>query len=409
MIISEPDLRLADPFLDQERLKAGEKWYGELQRELDLSEIFFFLISFNSLNSDFCVKNELAVAVSRKKHIIPVLLQDAGEWRGFPAGTDGEGNDRQLGSFGVLPKDDRFDLRPVDRFGKRSEAWSSVTRSVVAALRGQQGTRSVDRPRTDSQQLTGLSAPALLPYLCDRSDPITRFVEKQRLQGERALLLLLKGIPDDKACKFWERLVFEYLPNEAGSQGVPTGPIRPLVDLPSPEYVVENPADTERLVLRSLLTSLVKARLSTRDPVVADLEHALQGSAGLVPLYATLDPCSRARKERRVRALVDCIEKCASTPALGHLAVCIAVERPDMLGMSLAEQWEIQGHKNTLVIELGPLPQVSSFDVRDWHLRRQIEERYGVYEEQIMNAVGDKPLRMAAFRDRVAPLLHINR
>jgi hypothetical protein len=61
-----------DPWVDNRKLIAGQKWKDEIQRALDSAKIGLCLVSMNFLNSDFIMKHEL-----------PELLKSA-EAKGTP-------------------------------------------------------------------------------------------------------------------------------------------------------------------------------------------------------------------------------------------------------------------------------------------------------------------------------------
>jgi hypothetical protein len=109
-----------------------------------------------------------------------------------------------------------------------------------------------------------------------------------------------------------------------------------------------------------------------------------------------------------VTALEQYLEQCA--PGIpSRLAVCLSIEQSDLFGRRLLDDWKLGALKNTLVVEVGPLPLVEWLDVREWHQVRQIEDKFGVSEDQLEQVVGTDPQRMASFRERVAPLLGLNR
>jgi hypothetical protein len=57
-----------------DNLHGGEEWWAEIVKEIAACEHFIFLMSGDSLESDWCQK-ELAEAQQRYKHIIPVLVR----------------------------------------------------------------------------------------------------------------------------------------------------------------------------------------------------------------------------------------------------------------------------------------------------------------------------------------------
>ena len=66
-----------DVFLD-ERFYAGEDWWEIILQRLEWCDVFVYLISNNSLRSQYC-KSELEIALKWKKAIMPVLLDKEAE------------------------------------------------------------------------------------------------------------------------------------------------------------------------------------------------------------------------------------------------------------------------------------------------------------------------------------------
>jgi hypothetical protein len=56
------------------RLHAGQDWWNTIQERLDWCEGFIYLLSPESVESEYCQK-EFAIAVESGKHIFPVLIQ----------------------------------------------------------------------------------------------------------------------------------------------------------------------------------------------------------------------------------------------------------------------------------------------------------------------------------------------
>ena len=56
------------------RIHAGQQWWDEIQRRLEWCDGFIYLLSPDSVASEYCQK-EFALALSMGKHIFPVLIQ----------------------------------------------------------------------------------------------------------------------------------------------------------------------------------------------------------------------------------------------------------------------------------------------------------------------------------------------
>lgn len=66
------NLDVHDVWYDQ-RLYAGQAWWQEILRRLDWCECFIFLLSPESVNSEYCIK-ELDIALRLNRAVIPVLI-----------------------------------------------------------------------------------------------------------------------------------------------------------------------------------------------------------------------------------------------------------------------------------------------------------------------------------------------
>ncbi|HYO87484.1 MAG TPA: toll/interleukin-1 receptor domain-containing protein, partial [Candidatus Limnocylindrales bacterium] len=62
-----------DVWLD-ERLYAGQRWWEEIRRRLDWCEGFVYLLSPESVTSEYCLR-ELKLALDMRKYIFPVLIR----------------------------------------------------------------------------------------------------------------------------------------------------------------------------------------------------------------------------------------------------------------------------------------------------------------------------------------------
>ena len=67
-------LDVHETWYDQ-RLYAGQNWWKEILRRLDWCESFVYLLSSDSVSSEYCRK-EFELAQSLGKHIVPVLIRE---------------------------------------------------------------------------------------------------------------------------------------------------------------------------------------------------------------------------------------------------------------------------------------------------------------------------------------------
>ncbi|NDJ63328.1 MAG: toll/interleukin-1 receptor domain-containing protein [Chloroflexi bacterium] len=67
-----------DIWYDSAKLVGGDDWWAEIVRQIEACDHFIFLISRESLESEWCQK-ELSEARERNKHIIPVRIRDGAQ------------------------------------------------------------------------------------------------------------------------------------------------------------------------------------------------------------------------------------------------------------------------------------------------------------------------------------------
>ena len=65
-----------DTWVDWKSIPKGEKWLEEIYRGIEEAEAFLFLISPDSVNSQYCNK-EIVQAVRNGKRILPIVLRKA--------------------------------------------------------------------------------------------------------------------------------------------------------------------------------------------------------------------------------------------------------------------------------------------------------------------------------------------
>ena len=105
-------------------LNAGEQWEPRILQELENADAVLVQLSPDFLASDFCVLNELATAIRRKKNgeteLIAYVLRECG-WKQ----VDG------LGQFQMLPRE----LKPLRSWRDRDQYWRAVAEGIEQSLR----------------------------------------------------------------------------------------------------------------------------------------------------------------------------------------------------------------------------------------------------------------------------------
>ncbi|MEP7292196.1 MAG: SUMF1/EgtB/PvdO family nonheme iron enzyme [Chloroflexota bacterium] len=88
-------LDMHDVWYDQ-RLHIGQKWWDQITYRLDWCDGFVYLLSPDSVASEYC-RNEVSLAISKDKKILPVLIQSGTkvppelaqyQWADFSSGLD---------------------------------------------------------------------------------------------------------------------------------------------------------------------------------------------------------------------------------------------------------------------------------------------------------------------------------
>lgn len=65
-----------EPWIDWKNIPKGETFEGEIQQGIQKAEIFLFLVSPDSVQSDWC-NREIAHAINNGKRILPIVIRDA--------------------------------------------------------------------------------------------------------------------------------------------------------------------------------------------------------------------------------------------------------------------------------------------------------------------------------------------
>lgn len=130
-LVSEGTL---DIFYDR-LLAPGTKWIDELMDRLTEASIVLFLVSPDSLSSEY-IERELHSALSHQesKRIIPVLLRPC-DWFSSP-----------LSKFTALPRD----AKPVTTWKNRNEAFDDVAQGIRAVIESLRGDKDDSRPSSHS-------------------------------------------------------------------------------------------------------------------------------------------------------------------------------------------------------------------------------------------------------------------
>lgn len=387
-------------FLDAGRLQPGEKWGAAIADALDRASLFVFLMSKNSLLSDFCMDHELACAVRTGIRVVPVLLSSC-DWTGLPLPEDPDGE--RISALGVLPKDGDFNLVAVDAWGKVDDAWTAVVKALGALLR-EPPPRRLPLPSA-ARPPAARHVPPLLPYLCNQKSLVDGFdyqLRQRQRQPGRALLVLVKGILADEPKQFWNRLRDEHLARSGGSLHC-----LPEADLDWPR-VHDRLRDADYVstqVVMKLSRAITGNQFEIDD--AAQLAAHLAALPGVRPLVADFPPEPAKALKTTLVALLDLLETCPPGADLSRLVlVVLAIDAPDLVQGQLVRQWKLQGYQRCQLVELDALAELTPADAAEWHADCRIENDWRVDRASVLGLFGAVGrLRAGPFADGVRPLL----
>ena len=104
-------------FWDDNEIRPGDEWHKKISKNLNASDILFYLVSAASLASENC-NRELAEALSAKIRVIPIILERC-DWL-----------NHQLSDIQVLPAEGK----PINEWFPDSRGWQNVVESIQEAI-----------------------------------------------------------------------------------------------------------------------------------------------------------------------------------------------------------------------------------------------------------------------------------
>jgi hypothetical protein len=418
----QPELGLSPEriFFDRDSLMAGDGWNDRIFSEIQRTDVFLLLVSFNSLTSPFCIKQELAAAVSLGVQVIvPVLLSEC-TWSGHL--VDAAGSGRTLGSFDAVPKDGNGNHVPIksplwpDRETALTRTMQQIARRLarVAVPGAAADTQSPPAPHTPERAPAGAVArpvqrrglPPFLPYLCNQDSAVGDFnAGIGGWDAAQSLLVLVKGIWDDDTEGFLGRLCAKNLRDFCDVQKTLLLEPRPLG---LPQAIeggrLRKPVPLANEVRAALSQALFDNVYRIRSPGdIADALHALQG---VQPLLATLPVQADEGSIATLRALLDLIEDVPLRTPLDRLVIAVQVSAPELVDESaLRKRFKLERRRRVQVVELAPMQPLDREDVRLWHSNFRLSDR--VDQPRLLEHVfgGQTQLRMRPFDRSVRGLL----
>lgn len=395
-----------DIFFDRDQLRAGEDWGESIQAALESAGAFIFLVSPNSLTSNFCVDRELKDAVLRGIPVIPVILCDC-PWEEQPLPGDPQG--RSIGKLGALPKDENFSLRPVRKWNDPATAWNSVVCQIADALRTPAADASIGGASriVPVARSTASAVPPLLPYACNQYLARASFDRGVVGWSRTALLVFIKGRLDDRLPRFWDRLRDKTLAEFVLSRRKTRVLSQRALKWPSAWDGNRVTRDMALDVCCALSEALEHNRYAISD--CAGLASALTRQAEILPLMATLPDEPLKALSSTLRALLKLIESCPEGAPVDQLTIAFLVESEPLIAeKNLVKALQLTGFQRTHIVELAPLEALTQEDVRVWYRDEQLEKFCSHDEQALVDLVfagHTEPIRFASFEASLKPLL----
>ncbi len=125
-------------FFDDARLGTEPVWRPAIEKALDECWLLIFLVSPDSILSDFCMTKEIPRALLRGARVVTVVLRPSPDWHGIEVSDPASGRVLgELGEFhtGGLPKAGG-NTKAVSDWGSEDDAWAKTCEGILAFLRG---------------------------------------------------------------------------------------------------------------------------------------------------------------------------------------------------------------------------------------------------------------------------------
>jgi hypothetical protein len=177
-------------------IKPGTSWSGEINHNLEISDIILALISASFFASDYCYEKELQMALERHKYgrsiLIPIIVRPC-DWTDSP-----------LGKIQALPTD----AIPVNTWPNEDAAWTIIVQGIKKATGILKEQKQKFRETIPDQFRNFVSERDSL--LCMEDSEVTRNIK--RLEKKEPYLwkeLSKYRIVANKYVKFYERILYD--------------------------------------------------------------------------------------------------------------------------------------------------------------------------------------------------------
>lgn len=392
------------------QIVAGQEWATQIDEALNEAQIILLLISSSFINSDYCYAKEMLRAIERHEAkdsiVIPIILRDC-DWQGAP-----------FSKLQALPKN----AKPIKSWPDRDEAWTDVARGIRRAVEefarvtqfpsGPTSTipdETEPLPQFDSQHaITDLKAsnkfvkppdvtklPALLPYLCDRSQQEAKLMQALRqhrqAQSRRPVVCLLHGNKYESHVEFLDRMRKGELEKALSRTGKPMEPKE--FSLREPQTAFASPPgfwwelavalgvhDTDYEAQEACLLYLKQ----NEEPLIVTLELStkLFKKPGADLLKGFLQACEAWEDLPPNRALLLCVcfhYEPGEQPRWFDFKLKQQRQAEEQLQQLLRKlEEDFSAHPKICGVALPELLSLAEDDIYAWHRKHQISERYQI-------------------------------
>lgn len=404
-------LTMADVFWDEARLDGINGWSAEIECQIEVCEVFVYLISAYSFDpASYCRRYELPAMMRRRSPPLFVMIH----LETLPRWDQQRIGDEPLPEGVALPKVGRF--CPPERRGDPMP-WDKVIEELHRHLlercrhdraRNRQSVEGVSpwpQPRRGQDPVDA----RLLPYLCDQSRLSDSFADEiedwHRRDNAWALVVLYKGHCDDGLRALGRRLRRFHL-----KRWFQQAPERHQIPWP----VSGTRSDRVAIQVLGALCDLLELNGLdiTRDTVadaVAAMVRRLQARDCPLHVVSYLPGGDWAGTATGVKELLQCFDRVeAASGKARWLVLDLILEVNDAVPPStgLVKKCRPAKLRSAHLAELPAPEALGQSPVDDWfrtHFSEVDRRQQQVFREQIgYDALHERPLRMRVFAERVS-------
>lgn len=136
------DMGIVEDIWDDNQIQLGEEWDKEIKLKLNSSDIILFLLSSDSLNSEYIQKTEIVAAIERSKlgqaMFIPILVRSI------------HLDNHPIGRYTLLPRN----RKPVSSWNSKDDAYTHIVAELEKELKKKQSqTVSIKKLKKKTKEL----------------------------------------------------------------------------------------------------------------------------------------------------------------------------------------------------------------------------------------------------------------